>query len=70
VTIDEVAQMGKVSRKHVRRQVTRAQAGRAWMGAEMRAVIPKGGDVLIEFGTLPDHIREAFVMLDQVALQL
>lgn len=70
VSIDEVAELGKVSRKHVRRQVTRAQAGRAWMGAEMRAVIPKGGDVLIEFGTLPEHIREAFVMLDQAALQL
>lgn len=70
VSINQVAELGKVSRKHVRRQVTRAQTGRAWCGAEMRAVMPSGGDVLIEFGTLPEHIREAFIMLDQVALPL
>lgn len=70
VTIDEVAEMGKVSRKHVRRQVTRAQAGRAWMGALMRAVIPKSGDVLIEFGTLPGHIQDALLMRDQIELPL
>jgi predicted DNA-binding protein (UPF0251 family) len=70
VSIDTVAELGQVSRKHVRRQVTRAQAGRAWCGAEMRAVIPSGGDVLIEFGTLPEHIREAFVMLDQADLPI
>lgn len=70
VTIAQVAEVAGVSRKHVRRQVTRAQAGRAWCGAEMRALLPPGGEVLVEFPTLPEHIREAFVVLDQIELPI
>lgn len=68
VTITKVAEVAGVSRKHVRRQVTRAQAGRAWCGADLRLVIPSKGECLVELSTLPEHIREAFVMIDQVAL--
>jgi len=70
VTITKVAKVAGVSRKHVRRQVTRAQAGRAWCGAEMRVAFPADGEVLVEFPTLPEHIREALVMLDQAELRL
>jgi hypothetical protein len=70
VTITKISEVAGVSRKHVRRQVTRAQAGRAWCGADLRLIVPSKGEFSVEFSTLPEHIREAFVMLDQVALPL
>lgn len=70
VTITEIATVSGLTRKHVRRMATRAVQGRAWCGAEMRLTIPEEGEVLVEFTTLPDHIREAFVMLDQEELPL
>jgi hypothetical protein len=70
VTLAEVADISGLTRKHVRRMATRAQEGRSWCGADMRLTFPEDGDVLVEFPTLPDHIREAFVMLDQLELPL
>lgn len=70
VTTTEIATISGLTRKHVRRMATRAQDGRSWCGADMRLTFPEDGDVLVEFSTLPDHIREAFVMMDQPELPL
>lgn len=70
VTLTEVAQVTGLTRKHVRRMAFRATQGRAWLGADMRLTIPANGEWLVDFSTLPDHIREAFVLLDQAALPL
>jgi len=70
VTIAEVAAVAGLTRKHVRRMAYRATLGRSWCGADMRLIFVKGGEVLVEMPTLPDHIREAFVMLDQADLPL
>lgn len=70
VTITEIAKVSGLTRKHVRRMAYRATQGRSWCGAEMRLTFPEDGDVLVEFHSLPEHIREAFVMLDQQELPL
>ncbi|KMW60766.1 hypothetical protein AIOL_000931 [Candidatus Rhodobacter oscarellae] len=70
VTTAEIAKVSGLTRKHVRRMITRAANGRSWCGADMRLTFPEDGDVLVEFHSLPDHIREAFVMLDQQELPL
>jgi hypothetical protein len=70
VTLAEVAEVSGLTRKHIRRMATRAQEGRTWCGAEMRLTAPSKGELSIEFTTLPDHIREAFVMLDREELPL
>lgn len=70
VTITEIAQVSGLTRKHVRRMAYRATLGRSWCGADMRLNIPAKGEWSVEFTTLPDHIREAFVMVDQEELPL
>lgn len=70
VTVAEIAKVSGLTRKHVRRMITRNANGRSWCGADMRLSFPDDGDALVEVHTLPDHIREAFVMLDQLELPL
>lgn len=70
VTITEIAQVSGLTRKHVRRMITRAANGRSWCGTDIHLTFPEDGDVLVDFHSLPEHIREAFVMLDQQELPL
>ncbi|WP_416369747.1 hypothetical protein [Tritonibacter mobilis] len=70
VTITEIAKVSGLTRKHVRRMAYRASQGRSWYGADMRLTTPAKGEWSVEFATLPDHIREAFVMVDQEELPL
>ena len=70
VTISEVAKVSGLTRKHVRRMAYRATQGQSWCGADLILNIPVKGEWLIKFTTLPSHIREAFVMLDQAELPL
>lgn len=65
VTITEIAVVAGLTYKHVRRMAYRATQGRSWCGADMRLITPAKGEWSVEFVTLPEHIREAFVMLDQ-----
>lgn len=68
VTFAEVAKVSGLTRKHVRRMATRIQEGRAWCGVETCLTAPAKGEPKFLFSTLPEHIREAFVMLDQEEL--
>ncbi|MGH1330752.1 MAG: hypothetical protein ACRBBK_07720 [Paracoccaceae bacterium] len=70
VTITEIAKVSGLTRKHVRRMAYRATLGRSWCGADMRLTTPAKGEWSVEFTTLPDHIREAFVMVGQEELPL
>lgn len=74
VTPDQIANVAGLTEKHVRRMIARAQGAgpyvsREWFGKRMRVVIGESGPE-VEFATLPDHIREALVMLDQPELPL
>lgn len=72
VTPDRIAEVAGLSQKHVRRMVARASdpvEPAEWYGARLRAVSGESG-LEVEFATLPQHIREAFVMLDQEELPL
>lgn len=73
-TSAEIAAAAHVTEKHVRRMMARAigagpYASPLWFGRRMS--VHKGARGLeVEFATLPDHIREAFVMRDQLPLPL
>lgn len=74
VTPDQIAEVAGLSEKHVRRMIARAQGAgpyvsQEWFGKRLRIVTGECGPE-VEFATLPDHIREAFVMLDQEELPL
>jgi hypothetical protein len=63
-----------LTEKHVRRMIRRAEGAgpyvsRDWFGARMQVCRTDDG-ALVAFPSLPDHIREAFVMLDQRELPL
>ncbi len=74
VSPDQIAQIAGLTEKHVRRMIGRAQGAGPyvndeWFGQRMHVVVGECGP-LVAFATLPDHIREAFVMLDQEELPL
>ena len=74
VTPDQIAAMAGVTEKHVRRMISRARGAGPylnplWYGTRMRVSIGECGPE-VAFATLPDHIREAFVMQDQEELPL
>ncbi|MCF6432639.1 hypothetical protein [Leisingera sp. MMG026] len=74
VTPAEIAEIVGCTEKHVRRMIGRARgAGHhvspEWFGRIMRIEDGEHGPEVV-FATLPDHIREAFVMLDQPELPL
>lgn len=74
VTPAEIAQVAGVTEKHVRRMMSRARGSGhhvspEWFGRIMRIEKGEHGPEVV-FATLPDHIREAFVMLDQQELPL
>lgn len=71
-TISEIAAAAHVTEKHVRRMVARAKGAGPhvsplWFGRRMRVHDCAGGPE-VEFAALPDHIREALVARDQLAL--
>lgn len=73
-TSAEIAAAVHVTEKHVRRMLQRAigcgpHVSPLWFGR--RPVVHKSlAGLEVEFATLPDHIREALVMRDQLALPL
>jgi len=74
VAPDQIAEVAGLTKKHVRRMIARARGAgpyvsQDWFGKRMRVVAGERGPE-VEFATLPDHIREAFVMLDQEELPL
>ena len=74
VTPAEIARVAGLTEKHVRRMISRARGcgpyvPQEWFGALMRIEDGECGPRVV-FATLPDHIREAFVMLDQPELPL
>lgn len=74
VTPDQIAALAGLTEKHVRRMISRAQgagpyASRDWFGKHLHVVSGECGPK-VAFPTLPDHIREAFVMRDQEELPL
>ncbi len=74
VSPDQIAQVAGLSEKHVRRMVARARGAGPyvspeWFGKRLRVVTGDCGPE-IEFATLPKHIREAFMLLDQLELPL
>jgi len=74
VTPDQIAAVTGFTEKHVRRVVSGMNgeglySDRDWFGIRLRLVETEAGQV-VEFASLPDHIREAFVMLDQPELPL
>lgn len=74
VTPAQIAQVSGLTEKHVRRMVGRAQGAGphvspCWFGERMRVRVVESG-LEVEFASLPQHIREAFVLLDQPDLPL
>ena len=74
VTPDQIACIAGLTEKHVRRMIRRAEGcgpyvSRDWFGVRMQ-VCRTDDAVQVAFPSLPDHIREAFVMLDQKELPL
>lgn len=73
VTTAQIAQAAGLTEKHVRRMVSRAKGAGpyvapTWFGVRMQIADRKDGTVI--FTSLPAHIREAFMMLDQQELPL
>lgn len=74
VTPAQIARALGCTPKNVRRMVGRSNGAEAdvrgtWFGCKLRAT-RRGRDIQIEFETLPQHVREAFVMVDQLDLPL
>ncbi|MFV1530495.1 MULTISPECIES: hypothetical protein [unclassified Phaeobacter] len=74
VTPAEIAEVVGCTEKHVRRMIGRSRGAEpetrdTWFGANLRIEKGEHGPEVV-FATLPDHIREAFVMLDQRELPL
>gem|GEM_PF-2865636 len=74
VTPAEIAQVVGCTEKHVRRMIGRSRGAEpqtrpTWFGVTLRVEQGKHGPEVV-FATLPSHIREAFVMLDQPELPL
>lgn len=74
VTPAEIAQVVGCTEKHVRRMIGRSRGAEpetrsTWFGVTLRIEKGEHGPEVV-FATLPDHIREAFVMLDQRELPL
>ncbi|MCT4608636.1 MAG: hypothetical protein N4A70_05465 [Pelagimonas sp.] len=73
VTPSQIAAVSGLTEKHVVRMLFRARGGtqftRLWFGRQLRIIDDVDGPK-VEFASLPDHIREAFVMLDQQELPL
>ena len=74
VTPEQIAKVAGLSEKHVHRVLRRAKGAgpyvsQGWFGKRLR-VVDRGCGPEVEFASLPDHVREAFVMLDQAELPL
>jgi hypothetical protein len=74
VTPSQIAAVSGLTKKHVVRMIGRARGcgphvSSDWFGVRMRIIDEVDGPK-VEFASLPDHIREAFVMLDQQELPL
>ncbi len=74
VTPDQIASAAGLTEKHVRRIIHRAEGAGPfvspmWYGRRIDVIRDTDGPKVV-FSTLPDHIREAFVMLDQQELSL
>lgn len=74
VTPSEIARVAGLTEKHVRRMIRRAEGAgpyisRDWFGTRMQVRRIDNG-TLVAFPSLPDHIREAFIMIDQMELPL
>lgn len=66
VTPSQIAAAAQVTEKHVRRMISRAQGSGPyvptdWFGVRMRVVVDDGA-LLVEFASLPDHIRDAVLV--------
>ena len=73
VSAAEIARAAGLTERHVRSRIARAEgcglcASRLWHGKLLDVRRAPDGGVLVAFASLPDHIREAFVMLDQYEL--
>ncbi|MEM6727839.1 MAG: hypothetical protein AAF618_05005 [Pseudomonadota bacterium] len=72
MTVEEIAHVAGLTEAWVRQKLVEASIagpGYVWRKAELRAVC-QDGELLAEFASLPEPIREAFVMLDQQELPL
>ncbi|MEM7295671.1 MAG: hypothetical protein AAF330_03450 [Pseudomonadota bacterium] len=74
VTPSEIARIAGITEKHVRRMIGRAvnpglYDNPDWFGVRMNVIRDDGGPK-VTFTSLPEQIREAFVMLDQQELPL
>ncbi len=74
VTPAQIARAMSCTAKNVRRMVGRSNGSEAdvrgtWFGCKLRAT-RCGRDIQIEFASLPQHVREAFVEQDQTELPL
>lgn len=70
----EIAEVSKLTEKHVRRMIRRAEGcgpwvSPLWFGCRMEVLRTAAG-LKVRLASLPPHIREAFVMLDQLELPL
>ncbi len=74
VTPAEIARVSGLTEKHVRRMMGRVRGVGHWVDYKWFGTRPRIHDTdtgpEIEFATLPDHIREAFVLKDQPMLPL
>lgn len=74
VTPDQIADVSGLTEKHVKRMISRAEGGGPylnplWLGVRMRVRRDDEG-IAVAFASLPEHIRDAFVMQDQMELPL
>lgn len=74
VTPADIARVAGLTEKHVRRMISRPRGcgpyvSQEWFGTILRVEQNEHGPEVV-FATLPEHIREAFVMLDQPELPL
>lgn len=71
---EQIAAVANLSEKHVRRVIMRAQGAGPYVSTDWfgnRLVVRTGEHgPEVAFSSLPNHIREAFIMLDQPELPL
>jgi hypothetical protein len=66
----EIAQVAGLTERHVKRVLGNAQtSGALWFGCRLRMIMGECGPQ-VHFASLPDHIREAFIMRAQMDLPL
>ena len=68
----DVAKIGGVTEKHVRRMINRAKGAEPekcpfWFGTKLQSE-QVDGNLMVVFATLPQHIREALLLKDQLEI--